>query len=87
MQQQIELMGIGCIAIFAAYNLVLYKQIKEKCYLYLGLLSFFVFVRATLVDDGSMMFFTFFPGVSAELGRKIEYFSSYLGVPLSLLSS
>ena len=85
MQQLIELMEIGAIAIFAAYNLVLYNQVKKSYYLYLGLLSFSIFIRATLVDDGSMIFFTFFPDVSLEMGRKIEYFSSYMGAPLSVL--
>ncbi len=85
MQQQIELMEIGCIAIFAAYNLVLYNQVRRKQYLFLGLMSFFIFLRATLVDDGSMIFFTFFPNVSLEMGRKIEYFSGYIGAPLSTL--
>ncbi|MEQ6166747.1 sensor histidine kinase [Ekhidna sp. MALMAid0563] len=85
MQQLIELMEIGAIATFAAYNLVLYRQVKKSYYLYLGLLSFSIFMRATLVDDGSMIFFTFFPDVSLEMGRKIEYFSSYMGAPLSVL--
>ncbi|WP_462248055.1 sensor histidine kinase [Ekhidna sp.] len=87
MQYQIELMEIGSIAIFAAYNLVLYLQVRRKYYLYLGLLSFFIFVRATLVDDGSMVFYSFFPDFSLEIGRKIEYFSSYIGSPLSVLFS
>ncbi|MEO1255231.1 MAG: 7TM diverse intracellular signaling domain-containing protein, partial [Bacteroidota bacterium] len=85
MLQQIELMEIGCIAGFAAYNLVLYNQIRKRHYLYLGLMSFFIFIRATLVDDGSMIFFTFFPKASLELGRKIEYLSGYTGAPLSVL--
>ena len=85
MQQQIELMEIGCIAIFAAYNLVLFNQVRKKQYLFLGLMSFFIFLRATLVDDGSMVFFTFFPDLSLELGRKIEYFSGYIGAPLSVM--
>ena len=87
MQYQIELMEIGSIAIFAAYNLVLYLQVRRKYYLYLGLLSFFIFLRATLVDDGSMVFYSFFPDLSLEIGRKIEYFSSYIGSPLSVLFS
>lgn len=87
MQHQIEMMEIGSIAIFAAYNLVLYSQVRRRYYLYLGLLSFFIFLRATLVDDGSMVFYSFFPGLSLELGRKIEYFSSYIGSPLSVLFS
>lgn len=87
MQQHIELMEIGAIAIFAAYNLVLYSQIRRNHYLFLGLLSFFIFLRATLVDDGSMTFFAFFPDLSLTLGRKIEYFSSYISAPLSLLFS
>ena len=85
MQQSLEFMEIGAIAIFAAYNLVLFFQVKTRYYLYLGLLSFFIFIRATLVDDGSMVFFSFFPDVSLELGRKIEYFSGYIGAPLSVL--
>ncbi len=85
MQHQIELMEIGSIGIFAAYNLVLYSQVKRRYYLFLGLLSFFIFLRATLVDDGSMVFYSFFPDLSLELGRKIEYFSSYIGSPLSVL--
>lgn len=85
MQHQIELMEIGGIAIFAAYNLVLYSQVRRRYYLFLGLMSFFIFVRATLVDDGSMVFYTFFPDLSLNLGRKIEYFSSYMGAPLSVL--
>ena len=85
MQQQVELMEIGCIAIFAAYNLVLYYQVRRKQYLFLSLMSFFVFMRATLIDDGSMIFFSFFPEVSLELGRKIEYFSAYIGAPLSVI--
>ena len=85
MQHQIELMEIGSIAIFAAYNLVLYNQVRRKHYLFLGLLSFFIFLRATLVDDGSMIFYSFFPEFSLGLGRKIEYFSSYMGAPLSVL--
>lgn len=87
MQHQIEMMEIGSIAIFAAYNLVLYNQVKRKYYLFLGLLSFFIFLRATLVDDGSMALYNFFPGMSINLGRKIEYISSYLGSPLSVLFS
>ncbi|SNT13235.1 Signal transduction histidine kinase [Ekhidna lutea] len=85
MQQQIELMEIGSIAIFAAYNLVLFWQVKKTYYLYLALLCVVIFVRATLVDDGSMIFYTFFPDVSLTLGRKIEFFCSYAGVPLTLL--
>lgn len=85
MQQQIELMEIGSIVIFAAYNLVLYSQVKRSHYLFLGLMSFFIFLRATLVDDGSMIFYTFFPDVSLTMGRKIEFFSSYTGAPLSVL--
>lgn len=85
MQQIIELMEIGAIGIFAAYTLVLYHQVRRRYYLYLGLMSFFIFLRATLVDDGSMIFFTFFPDISLEMGRKIEYFSSYSGAPLSVL--
>ncbi|WP_436517459.1 sensor histidine kinase [Ekhidna sp. To15] len=85
MQHQIELMEIGSIAIFAAYNLVIYSQVRRRYYLFLGLMSFFVFLRATLVDDGSMIFYTFFPDLSLNLGRKIEYFSSYAGAPLSVL--
>lgn len=84
-QQQIELMGIGCIAVFAVYNLVLLFQIKQNYYLYLALMSFFVLVRATLVDDGSMIFYSFFPDASLDIGRKIEYFSSYVSSPISLL--
>lgn len=87
MQHQIELMEIGSIAIFAAYNLVLYSQVRRKYYLFLGLMSFFIFLRATLVDDGSMVFYSFFPDMSLNLGRKIEYISSYLGAPLSVLFS
>lgn len=78
-------MEIGGIAIFSAYTLVLYRQVGRSYYLYLGLLSFFIFLRATLVDDGSMIFFTFFPDVSLEMGRKIEFFSSYACSPLSVL--
>ncbi|WP_370089587.1 ATP-binding protein [Ekhidna sp.] len=85
MQQQIELMEIGSIAIFAAYNIVLYSQVKRNHYLYLGLMSFFIFLRATLVDDGSMIFYSFFSEVSLTMGRKIEFFSSYAGAPLSIL--
>ncbi|MEO9482083.1 MAG: sensor histidine kinase [Ekhidna sp.] len=87
MQYQIEMMEIGSIAIFAAYNLVLFSQVRKKYYLYLGLLSFFMFLRATLVDDGSMIFYAFFPDFSLALGRKIEFFSSYAGAPLSVLFS
>lgn len=87
MQHQIELMEIGSIAIFAAYNLVLYSQVRRRYYLFLGLLSLFIFIRATLVDDGSMIFYSFFPDLSLNLGRKIEYFSSYIGSPLSVLFS
>ncbi|MEP1033739.1 sensor histidine kinase [Ekhidna sp.] len=87
MQHQIELMEIGSIAIFAAYNLVLYSQVRRRYYLFLGLMSFFIFLRATLVDDGSMVFYSFFPELSLNLGRKIEYFSSYMGAPLSVLFS
>lgn len=85
MQQQIELMEIGSIAIFAAYNIVLYSQVGRNHYLYLGLMSLFIFLRATLVDDGSMVFYSFFSDVSLTMGRKIEFFSSYTGAPLSVL--
>jgi len=85
MTQYMELIEVGVIATFAAYNLVLYAQVKRSYYLYLGLLSFFIFMRATLVDDGSMIFFSFFPNVSLEMGRKIEYLSSYSGPLFSVL--
>ena len=48
-------------------------------------MSFFIFLRATLVDDGSMIFYSFFSEVSLTMGRKIEFFSSYAGAPLSIL--
>ncbi|WP_420318052.1 7TM diverse intracellular signaling domain-containing protein [Ekhidna sp.] len=85
MHQPIEMMEIGGIAIFAAYNLVLFFQIGNRHYLYLGLLCLVILVRATLVDDGSMVFYHFFPSASLTLGRKIEFFCSYAGVPLTLL--
>ena len=87
MQNQIELMEIGSIAIFAAYNLILFTQEKRRYYLYLGLLSFFILIRATLVDDGSMVFYSFFSDLSLTMGKKIEFFSSYIGYPLSVLFS
>lgn len=37
------------------------------------------------MDDGSMIFYSFFPDLSLNMGRKIEYFSSYSGAPLSVL--
>lgn len=84
-QQQIELLEIGSIAIFAAYNLVLFNQVRRRYYLYLGLLCLVIFIRSTLVDDGSMIFYSFFPNVPLTLGRKIEFFCSYAGLPLTLL--
>ncbi|WP_425392552.1 ATP-binding protein [Ekhidna sp.] len=85
MHQPIEMMEIGGIAIFAAYNLVLYFQVGRKHYLYLALLCLMIFIRATLVDDGSMVFYSFFPNVPLTIGRKIEFICSYAGVPLTLL--
>ncbi|MEO9871092.1 sensor histidine kinase [Ekhidna sp.] len=85
MQEQIELLEIGSIAIFAAYNIVLFLQVRRRYYLYLSLICFVIFMRATLVDDGSMIFYTFFPNISLTMGRKIEFFCGYAGVPIMLL--
>ncbi|WP_421763075.1 ATP-binding protein [Ekhidna sp.] len=84
-QQHIELLEIGGIAIFAAYNLVLFNQVRKRYYLYLGLLCLVIFLRSTLVDDGSMIFYSFFPNIPLSIGRKIEFFCSYAGLPLTLL--
>lgn len=86
-EQNLEMIEIGCLFFMAAYNLILFFQIKRNYYLYLSLLCFLVFTRAWLVDDGSMLFYQVFPDVSRSVGRKIEFgitYSSLFLMPMFL---
>ncbi|MEP1094707.1 MAG: sensor histidine kinase [Cyclobacteriaceae bacterium] len=76
-EENIEMVQLGCLLFISAYHIILYFQLRRNYYLYLGLLSFTILVRALLVDDGSQLFFQLFSNVDRLVGRKIEYFVTF----------
>ncbi len=81
-EQQLEMIELGCLLFFSAYHIILYFQVRRKYYLYLGLLGLVVLVRATLVHDGSGLFFQIFSEIDTLTGRKIEYLAAYSALVL-----
>lgn len=60
-----------------SYHLILFIQVKKASYAYLAAICFMVFMRALLVDDGSQIMYDFFPGLTQNWGRTIEYTAAY----------
>ena len=76
-EQNLEMVQIGCLLFFSAYHMILYFQIKRRYYLYLFLLGLAVLIRASLVYDGSGIFYDLFPQADFFLARKIEFLVVY----------
>ena len=75
-KQNLEMIELGCLLVMCVYHVILFSQIRRNYYLYLGLLCFIVLVRASLVEDGSQLFFQVF-NVDSLTGLKIEYLTAY----------
>ncbi|MEQ9423767.1 MAG: 7TM-DISM domain-containing protein [Cyclobacteriaceae bacterium] len=85
LRSNVEMIQIGCLLLLAFYNLFLYYNFKEKAYFYLSALCFVVLIRAVVVFDGSLFFFSLFPSASFQLGKKLEFFTVYSTPVLPLL--
>jgi len=81
-KQNIEMIELGCLLVMAAYHIILYFQVKRYYYLFLGLLCAIVLVRASLVQDGTQLFYQIIPTAPRWLGIKIEYLVSYASLAL-----
>ena len=76
-KQTVELLELGCLLFMSAYHLILFLEVKRLYYLFLGLICTAVLIRASLVYDGSQIFYEVFPFVSKKIGNKLEYLSAY----------
>ena len=77
LKTSLEMMEIGSLFIMCSYHLILFIQVKKASYAYLAAICFMVFMRALLVDDGSQIMYDFFPGLTQNWGRTIEYTAAY----------
>lgn len=70
-------MELGTLIMMVLYHSVLFVQIKRRYYLYMSLICAVIFIRACLVENGSMLLYRTFPILEDVWGKKLEFFVVY----------